>query len=47
LAQSYSIYFNISLNSLSIIYLNLIFYTFIKNYNSPIKLIKYKNKLTK
>ena len=42
LAQAYSIYFNNTLNSLSIIYINSNFYTFIENFNSTIKLIKYK-----
>jgi hypothetical protein len=48
LAQAYSIYFNNTLNSLSIIYINSNFYTFTKNFNSAIKLIKYKtNSLNK
>ena len=42
LAQTYSIYFNSILNSLSIIYINSIFYTLTRKFNSTIKLTKYK-----
>jgi len=37
-----SIYFNIIFNLLSIIYINLNFYIFTKNFNLTIKLTKYK-----
>jgi len=42
LAQTYSIYSNSTLNSLSIIYINSNFYIFIENFNLAIKLTKYK-----
>jgi hypothetical protein len=42
LAQIYLIYSNSTLNSLSIIYINSNFYIFTENFNSAIKLTKYK-----
>jgi hypothetical protein len=45
LAQIYLIYSNSTLNSLSIIYTNSNFYIFTENFNSAIKLIKYKTDL--
>jgi hypothetical protein len=44
LDQDYSIYFNNSLNLLSIIYINANLYIFTGNQNSAIKLTKYKTK---
>ena len=45
LTQTYSIYFNNTFNSLSIININSNFYIFTKFLNSIIKLIKYKTDL--
>ena len=45
LTQTYSIYFNSTFNSLSIIHINSNFYIFTKFLNSIIKLTKYKTYL--